>query len=61
MARREDGGAAVPGHQAQPLPLQQLITGRYRLDQVTDALKAMAEFREVKPVMSVRQGGGVAQ
>ncbi len=35
-------------------PFQQLITGRYRLDQVTDALKAMAEYREVKPVIAVR-------
>ena len=30
---------------------EQMITGTYRLEQVTDALQAMAAFREVKPVV----------
>ena len=35
-------------------PFERLLTGTYTLDQVTDALKAMEEFREVKPVILPR-------
>lgn len=33
------------------LPFERMITGTYRLSQVTDALQAMADMREVKPVV----------
>jgi threonine dehydrogenase-like Zn-dependent dehydrogenase len=36
------------------IPFQRLITGSYRLDQTTEALQAMAELREVKPVVLPR-------
>ena len=37
-------------------PFERLISGAYTLDTVTDALKAMAEFREVKPVVLPKTG-----
>ena len=33
------------------IPFDRLITGEYTLDKTTDALQAMAELREVKPVV----------
>ena len=36
----------------QRIPFERLITGRYRLEQTTEALQAMAEMREVKPVIT---------
>ena len=35
-------------------PFERLLTGTYTLDRVTDALKAMEEFKEVKPVILPR-------
>ena len=32
-------------------PFERLISGTYTLDTVTDALQAMADFKEVKPVV----------
>ena len=32
-------------------PFQEMITGRYKLSDLTDALEAMAAYREVKPVV----------
>ncbi|MXY59177.1 MAG: zinc-binding dehydrogenase [Chloroflexi bacterium] len=37
-------------------PFERLISGTYTLDKVTDALQAMSEFREVKPVVLPRTG-----
>jgi threonine dehydrogenase-like Zn-dependent dehydrogenase len=36
----------------QRIPFERLITGRYRLEQTTEALQAMSELREVKPVIT---------
>ena len=36
------------------IPFNRLITGSYQLDQTTEALQAMAELREVKPVVLPR-------
>lgn len=36
------------------IPFERLITGTYPLERVTDALQAMADFREVKPVILPR-------
>jgi L-iditol 2-dehydrogenase len=33
------------------IPFERMITGRYTLDQTTEAIQAMADFREVKPVI----------
>jgi hypothetical protein len=33
-------------------PLEHIITGRYTLDTITEALKGMAAFEEAKPVVS---------
>jgi threonine dehydrogenase-like Zn-dependent dehydrogenase len=36
----------------QRIPFERLITGRYPLEKTTEALQAMAEMREVKPVIT---------
>ena len=37
-------------------PFERMISGTYTLDNVTDAMQAMAEFREVKPLVLPRLG-----
>lgn len=39
----------------QKYPLGEIVTGRYRLEEINEALRSMAEGKEIKPVIDFRQ------